>query len=157
MGVPVLETKGRTSGIWRLTAVTKAGQQDVVMNFSPFSMRSTNSSASLREVMSAPLATSSTEEKPSLRRPSITSPSSAGNCPTMAGATSAVICLPLFSAASTSMISLRSITVPKGQARMQRPQLVHLSGSIEACPFSPFRMARTGHASSQGTLRRTMA
>ena len=127
------------------------------MKVSPRSMRSTNSAASRCEVTSAPRATSMTSLKSRRRRAVTMRAGPPGNWPTMAGAMRAVTWRPLARARSTGSTSLRSMTAPKGQARMQRPQLVHFSKSISARSLLPLWMARTGQAASQGTLRRTMA
>ena len=62
----VVETYFIKSGMNFLTSSTYAGQQLVVISFSPAFIRSRNSSASWAVVSSAPSATSITSVKPSL-------------------------------------------------------------------------------------------
>ena len=114
-------------------------------------MRSRSSSASSTAVLSAPKATSTTSEKPSSLIAVTSCPKLASNCPAIAGATSAYICLRLSRARTISTIWLRSSTAPKGQAATQQPQLIHFAWSMEATPFSSFCIAFVGQLSSQGT------
>ena len=64
---------------------------------------------------------------------------------------------PRFIAASTSRSCERSSTALNGQALKHLPQEMHLAKSISATPCSFLRIALTGHASSQGTVVRTIA
>ena len=129
MGDVVLEIFSSYSGKRLFTNFTKAGQQELVMKESFFGTFSINSSASCSVVISAPMATSTTSEKPIFFNAAIIC---AGvifipNCPTNEGASMATTGLRCFKARSRGTIMLRSSSAPKGQAARQLPQFVHFS------------------------------
>ena len=107
----------------------QAGQQDVPMNGIFSGTSSMKSSASWTVQRSAPTATSSMPEKPSIVKAwrSLSTLPLPPNWPTKAGATSAMTSSPRLMAWMTWKIWLLSAMAPNGQLMRHWPQETHFS------------------------------
>ena len=117
------------SGNSVLAMTDQAGQHEVPMNGIFSGTSSTKSSASWTVQRSAPMATSSMPEKPSVVKAwrSLSTLPLPPNWPTKAGATAAMTSSPRLMAWITWKIWLLSAMAPKGQLMRHWPQETHFS------------------------------